>query len=61
MLVFDALGKVYKHLVVVLQSLTVGEDDVFSDLLLGDFVLVCCQKILFDFVESFFVQRLTRH
>jgi hypothetical protein len=61
MLFLDPLGQVYEYLVVVLQRLAMGEDDVFPDLLFWYFILVVEQKAIFYLVESLLVQRLACH
>ena len=38
-----------------------GKDDVFTDLLLRNFVFVVIQEAVFDFVESLFVKWFTSH
>lgn len=60
-LVLDPLGKVDEHLVVILQCLAVGKDDVFADLLLRNFVFILDQEVFFDFVKSFLIEGLSRH
>ena len=60
-LVFDPLREVDEHLVVVFERLAMGEDDIFTDLLLRNFVFILDQEVLFNFIESFLIKRLARH
>ena len=53
--VLNSLGQVDEHLVVFFQGLAMGEDDVFSDLLLRNFIFILAQEMLFYFVESLFI------
>ena len=59
--VFYSLSEVDEHFVVVLQGLAVGENDVLTDLLLRNFVLILHQKEVFDLIKSLLIQGLTCH
>ena len=54
-LVFYSLGEVYEYFIIVLQSLAMGENNVFADLLLRNFVLILHQKVFFYFVKSLLI------
>ena len=49
------LSQVDEHFIIVLQCLTMGENDVLTDLLLRNFVLILHQKEFFYLIKSLLV------
>ena len=57
----DSLRQVHENLVVVFQSLAVGEDDLPMNVLFRDLTSVAVHESLFDLIESLLVEWLAGH